>query len=385
MPVTPSVRLLGPEALRDALALRDLSNPTDGPHAMQALLDGIVDALRAAWRCPVILWRPGPLTTVDDNYDRLRYPPSGVARDARYTRYVTERVLLRTHTTAGVPPVLRVLAAAGVDDVLVACPGLVYRRDSIDRLHTGEPHQLDLWRVRRGPLGARDLEAMVDTVVRAALPGAAHRLTAAQHPYTDEGQQIDVARDGDWVEVGECGLASPAVLQDAGLVADVTGLAMGLGLDRLLMLRKDIDDIRLLRSNDPRIAGQMLNLEPYVPVSRQPPVSRDLSIAVTAGVDGETLGDLVRSALGPRAQSVEEIAIVAQTAYDALPPQAIERLGMSPAHKNVLLRVVLRHPERSLTHAEANRLRDDIYALVHEGSRSTWAATGPQGKGRERD
>lgn len=65
-------------------------------------------------------------------------------------------------------------------------------------------------------------------------------------------------RDGDeWVETGECGLALPAILEEAGLsTSTYSGLAMGLGLDRLLMLVKRLDDIRALRSTDPRVAGQ---------------------------------------------------------------------------------------------------------------------------------
>jgi phenylalanyl-tRNA synthetase alpha chain len=101
-----------------------------------------------------------------------------------------------------------------------------------------------------------------------------------------------VARDpapaaaGNWVEVWECGLAHPAVLARAGL-AGRTGLALGLGLDRLLMLRKGIPDVRLLRSADPRIASQMADLAPYRPVSAMPPVRRDLSVAVDGEADDE--------------------------------------------------------------------------------------------------
>ena len=58
------------------------------------------------------------------------------------------------------------------------------------------------------------------------------------HPYTADGLQIDASSEGGWLEIGESGLAAPRVLADAGLeVATTTGLAMGLGLDRLLMLR----------------------------------------------------------------------------------------------------------------------------------------------------
>jgi phenylalanyl-tRNA synthetase alpha chain len=349
------------------LQIRDLTDPLAGPHALQLLIDDVVAALVHAWGCEARVVRASPVVDVADNYDRLHYAPDAVARDRRYSRYVDERTMLRSHTTAMIPPALR---APRPDDVLLACPGIVYRRDAIDRLHTGEPHQIDLWRVRRGArLDAADLRAMIDVVVGALLPGRKARTSPARHPYTVDGLQIDVAIDGQWLEIGECGLALPALLDD-----DSSGLAMGLGLDRLLMLRKGIDDIRLLRATDARIAKQMLDLSPYRAVSAMPPVRRDLSIAIDADDDVETMGDRVRAALGARARAVEEVTIVSETPYAELPPAARARSGIAPGQKNVLVRVVLRDPERTLTHDEATVLRDDVYAAIHRGEAHQWAA-----------
>jgi phenylalanyl-tRNA synthetase alpha chain len=194
----------------------------------------------------------------------------------------------------------------------------------------------------------------------------------ADHPYTVAGRQLDVMRDGTWIEIGECGLADPGVLAAAGLPGH-HGLAMGIGLDRALMMRKGIDDIRLLRSTDPRVAIQMRDLEPYRPVSSQPPAWRDLSVAVAADTTAEEIGDCVRAALGDEAAVVEEIAVLAETPADDLPHQAIERLGLQEGQKNVLIRVVLRHPTRTIPDEEANRVRNAIYAAVHEGTEWTWA------------
>jgi phenylalanyl-tRNA synthetase alpha chain len=367
--------ILSIEAYRHAVAVRDLTSPAQGPHAMQVLVDAAVSALRAGWACDVIVERANPIVPIEDNYDRLHYPADGVARDVRYTRYVSERLLLRTQTSAMIPPLLQRLAADPPADVLLACPGIVYRRDTIDRLHTGEPHQLDLWRVsRRARLGAADLDHMIAVAVGALLPGHGYRTTPAVHPYTRAGRQIDVYAAGQWVEIGECGLALPALLGDAGLdPAHTTGLAMGLGLDRILMLRKGIDDIRLLRASDPRIQAQMQDLSPYRPVSDQPAVGRDLSIATAGDTTPEELGDRVRAALGSQARCVEQVEVVSETPYEALPPQAVARLGMEPGQKNVLVRVVLRDLERTLTHAEANALRNQIYRALHEGSQHQWA------------
>ena len=160
-------RTITPDQLGAALALRDLSDPAQGPHAMQLVAAAITDALAARWRCPVVVHRDGPVVSVAENYELLGYPPDAVTRDARYTRYVDDTHVLRSHTSAMVPAALRLLAGRD-DDLLVACPGLVYRRDVVDRLHVGEPHQLDLWRARRDrPLTEADLDEMVELVVSA--------------------------------------------------------------------------------------------------------------------------------------------------------------------------------------------------------------------------
>jgi phenylalanyl-tRNA synthetase alpha chain len=362
-----SDRVLSADELRRALSIRDLTDPAAGPHALQALLEEAVQALARDWGGAVVQHRQSPVVSIADNYDRLHYPPEGAARDARYTRYVCEGAVLRTQTSALIPPLLRRLAAPPVRDTLLVCPGLVYRRDIIDRLHTGEPHQVDLWRVRAGaPLGVDDLRRMVGLVLGAVLPGREWRVEPAEHPYTTDGLQMDVRAEGEWVEVGECGLALPALLAENGL-PQASGLAMGLGLDRVLMLRKGIDDIRLLRSLDPRIAGQMQDLAPYRPVSAMPPVRRDLSLAVDESATAEELGDAVRAALGERANLVESVTVLNETPGPALPAAARERLGLLPGQKNVLLRVVLRALDRTLTHQECNTLRDEVYDALQRG------------------
>jgi phenylalanyl-tRNA synthetase alpha chain len=364
---------LSEEQLGRALTLADLTDPAYGPHCMQQLVAGATDALRGRWGCPVLVHRAGRVVSVADNYDALGYPPDGPARDRRYTRYVGAGRLLRTQTSAAIPSALRELAPTAPDDVLVCAPGLVYRRDAIDRLHVGEPHQLDLWRVTARPMAPLDLEAMIAAVVEALLPGAQWRALPASHPYTLDGREVEVLAGGEWVELLECGRAHPHVLAAGGLGGH-RGLAMGIGLDRAVMLRKGIADIRLLRSDDPRVAAQMRDLEAYREVSAQPPARRDLSIACAPGLTDQDLGDRVRGALGAQAAEwVEEVAVAARTAAAGLPAVARERIGIADDQENLLVRVVLRHPTRSLAKAEANGLRDRIYAALHEGAEWEWA------------
>ena len=367
------------DQLDRALRARDLTDPGGGEHCMQQLVEGAVATLAGTWAADVHLRRAGRVVSVADNYDALRYPPDGVSRDARYTRYVSKGTLLRTQTSAMIPPLLRELAREPPADVLLACPGLVYRRDCIDRLHTGEPHQLDLWRIRRGPPLARgDLERMIACVVRAALPGRAHAISDSMHPYTTGGLQIDVEDRGVWIEIGECGLAHPEVLARAGLdPSQWSGLAMGLGLDRLVMMKKGIDDIRLLRSEDPRVVSQMLDLTPYRAVSGMPPVRRDLSLAMWPPIDAELVGDRVRASLGDAAELLEEVVVLGETPGAELPAVAAERLGLAAGQHNVLVRITLRALDRTLTSEACNELRDRVYAALHEGTVYSWASGRP--------
>ncbi len=366
-----STYLSAAQLARD-LAIPDLCDPADGPHAVQLVADLAARGLAAARQpAPSVRWCRGPrIVRVADNYDELGYDSADVTRAVRYTRYVDQERMLRSHSSAMIPPALRRLAeqpAAEAGDVLLACPGISYRRDAIDWQHTGTPHQLDLWHVSRGALTAADLDRMISALLAAVLPGRRSRQLERSHPYTTGGRQVDVWHGGDWVEVCECGLASPAVLARAGL-RGYTALALGAGLDRMLMLAKDIPDIRLLRSADPRVAAQMQDLTLYRPVSRQPAVRRDLSVAVAEADDDETLGDRVRDALGPDADAVEQIAVLSSTAAADLPPAAVARLGLQPGQRNVLIRVVLRGLDATLTDEQANVLRDRIYVAIHQGS-----------------
>jgi phenylalanyl-tRNA synthetase alpha chain len=144
----------------------------------------------------------------------------------------------------------------------------------------------------------------------------------------------------------------------------------------MLMLIKDIPDTRLLRSADPRIADQMRDLDRYRPVSSMPPITRDLSVAVADDEDEETLGDRVRDALGDEAPCVEEVRVLCVTGCDRLPASAASRLGARPGQKNLLVRVVLRDLEKTMTNEAANSLRDRIYLAIHQGTAYQWAHQG---------
>jgi phenylalanyl-tRNA synthetase alpha chain len=97
------VPYLGPVQLQRDLGLRDLSDPAEGPHAVQVLAGQAAGSLARAWNCE-IRWCRGPrVVPVADNYDRLGYPADAVTRDARHTRYVDAGHMLRSHSSAMIP------------------------------------------------------------------------------------------------------------------------------------------------------------------------------------------------------------------------------------------------------------------------------------------
>lgn len=357
------------DQLSHALNLRDLTDPAQGDHAIQALLASVVGALQPNWGASVRYVRNSPVVPVRENYDRLGYDPGDVTRARRYTRYISPTVMLRSHTSAELPTALEDYAGrSGVDELIVAS-GLVYRRDVVDRSHVGEPHQADLWRIRSTPdTGDEDMLTMIGRLVEAVLPGAEWKTTDVSHPYTMGGRQIDVLHEGEWLELAECGRIHPEVLRGSGLDPEQwSGLALGMGLERALMLRKGIPDIRYLRAEDPRIAAQMLTLEPWQHVSLLPASRRDISVVLAEDEDEETLGDRIRIALGGDAEVIESLDVLGRTTHEELPEAARARLGTQDGQVNILLRIVLRPIDRTLTSDQANAIRNAIYRAVHEG------------------
>lgn len=365
--------IMTPEKLHQSLSIKDLTDPANGIHAINLAVGKIANCLASAPGWPKLeIKRGNPITTVADSLDRLYFPVDSISRSSTYTRYVTENTILRVHTTCMIPDILREVKSKGLEDYAVLCPGICYRRDVVDRKHTGAPHQMDIWRIKRGipSLKRPELIKLIETVIYCVSPGAKYRANEVSHPYTLNGLEVEVETKDGWLEVLECGETHPQLLVDADLdPVEYSGLAMGIGLDRLVMIVKGIDDIRLLRAEDPRISRQMETLEPYKPVSKYPPIRQDLSVSVLNDTTEEDICETIRETLGETANVVEEIRIVSETDYKELPRQATERLGIKPGQKNLLVRIILRSPERSLRHEEANEMRDRIYRRLHQGDR----------------
>lgn len=352
------------EQLKKDLELRDLSDPSQGEHAMQLIMNEVLEALQNYWKCPVTIYRESPIVTVEDNYDKLGIDKESVLRSEVYTRYVDDNHVLRTMASTMVPRGLQSIKNDIKPNRLLACVGLVYRRDQIDRIHSGVHHQMDLWYTTETPLTEKDMQDMINIIVKVVTgdKNSKYEVIPKIHPYTLNGREIDVIWNGKPVEILECGLTNPKILEENGC-AEKYGLALGLGLERILMVRKNIKDIRLLRSTNEKVLSQMQDLKPYNEVSSMPAVTRDISVVVDKNLDVELLGDMVRDS-GVDTHLIEEVSILSETAYEDLPEKAKERLGIEPSEKNILVRIVLRSLERTLTNEECNNYRDIIYKHI---------------------
>lgn len=232
---------------------------------------------------------------------------------------------------------------------------------------------LEMWRVVKKSkikqIVKKDLLEVVKGVAATAAPGWELRIVDSPHPYTEQGIEVNACLDDRDIEILECGLIKPAILKNADLdPEEYSGWALGMGLDRLVMTLKDIPDIRYLRSTNPRIAAQMKNLDIYKEVSLQPAISRDMSYSVPLEYVEEDINEDIRNAMASDISILESVEIISETPYDDLPQKVRDRLDISNDQKNVLVRVTLRHLERSVTNEEANQVYENIYDKVNRGT-----------------
>lgn len=358
--------------VNEALELNDLTELKHPAHAIGLLLDEVLEGLKArGWPDAQVLRGPR-IVSAQENYGLLGYDPAEVTLGSEHTRWVDEYSLLRTQTTSQIPKALQHAAQSrkAGELILLAAPGITFRRDSRDRWHCAEPHQMDIWVLGDPQLSTREhLLRLVADILECSVPGMSWIYQSSPHHYTEGGIEVNLLLDKQPIEVLECGCIARSLLQRLGVdPAKHGGLALGMGLDRLTMLRKGIPDIRLLRDPNERVQAQLHDLLPWKAVSRLPSISRDISLAVTPGLSEEVLTEKMLLAAGDNAAWIEEMHIKGRWAMADLPEQAIERLGLLPGQENVLLRVVLRDCSRSITTLEANALYERIQSALHEGA-----------------
>lgn len=191
------------------------------------------------------------------NFEALNIPETHPARAMHDTFYINENTVLRTHTSGvqirtmeNKEPPMRIIA-----------PGRVYRCDS-DQTHTPMFHQVEGLIIEKDASFAQ-LRALIIEFLREFFEdeNLKVRFRPSYFPFTEPSAEVDIATnlfgDGRWIEVLGCGMVHPNVLKNVGVDPDeYTGLAFGLGVERLAMLRYNVKDLRQFFENDLRFLKQ---------------------------------------------------------------------------------------------------------------------------------
>jgi phenylalanyl-tRNA synthetase alpha chain len=195
------------------------------------------------------------------NFDALNFKKDHPARTMQDTFYLgdddgDESIVLRTHTS---PVQVRALLERDLP-VYVVCPGRTFRTDALDATHTPVFHQVEGLAVDRG-LTMAHLKGTLDAFARAMFGSTSKiRLRPSYFPFTEPSAEPDVwfpekKGGAGWVEWGGCGMVHPNVLRACGVDPDVySGFAFGMGIERTLMFRNGIPDMRDMVEGDVRFS-----------------------------------------------------------------------------------------------------------------------------------
>jgi phenylalanyl-tRNA synthetase alpha chain len=187
------------------------------------------------------------------NFEALNIPPDHPARDLHDTFWLTDGTLLRTHTS----PVQVRLMRRSPPPIRSVAIGRVFRNEDLDATHEHTFHQVEGLLVDRDVSVAHMLYVL-QTFLRELLGQDLEvRLRPSYFPFVEPGFELDVTFRGRWLELLGCGLVHPRVLEAGGIDPDAYGgFAFGMGIDRLVMLRYGVEDIRHFTSGELRFLSQ---------------------------------------------------------------------------------------------------------------------------------
>ena len=187
------------------------------------------------------------------NFSALNIPENHPARAMHDTFYVGSDLLLRTHTS---PVQIRSMEKEGVP-IKVIAPGKVYRRDS-DLTHIPMFHQVEGLVIDQG-INFTHLKGILHEFINCFFEKELElRFRPSYFPFTEPSAEVDIlSEDGKWLEILGCGMVHPKVLENLDLDSEIyTGYAFGMGVERLVMLKYDIKDIRVFYENDLNFISQ---------------------------------------------------------------------------------------------------------------------------------
>lgn len=334
------------------LALPDLTQKENSP--VKILFDQIINL-------PMFkdfdLVRFPKIVTVEQCFDLLNTPKDHPARRETDTYYVDDTHILRTHTTAFWSFYLRdekVLKRLKQDgEIKALSPGIVFRKDEIDRNHYPAFHQIDgllICEKSKKIITREDLkDAQIELAKGIFGPDIEWKFIEDTFPYTVESLEMDIKFNGEWLEVNGAGLVHPQCLRNFNLDPEIyNGWAFGFG-DRLAMIKMGIPDIRILWSDDPRITGQFKDINSkYKEVSKYPATSRDISFIIDKNINLNNYYEIVRDFAD---DLIEEVKLIDEYENES-------KFGKDK--KSYTFRIVYRSFERTLTNEEINKIQEKI-------------------------
>ena len=202
----------------------------------------------------------------DYNFTKLNIPPNHPARDEQDTFFINDEICLRSQTS----PVQARTMEKGKLPIRMIAPGRVFRSDEVDATHYTYFHQVEGHVIDRHITFA-DLKGTLAEFAREMF-GEDTKVKFRPHhfPFTEPSAEVDVScfkcdgkgcrfcKGSGWIEILGCGMVHPHVLEMCGIDPDeYTGFAFGVGLERIALLKYEIDDMRLLYENDIRFLKQL--------------------------------------------------------------------------------------------------------------------------------
>ncbi len=199
------------------------------------------------------------------NFEALNIPRNHPARDEQDTFYINDKILLRTQTS----PVQVREMEKGKLPIRIIAPGRVFRSDEVDATHSPSFHQIEGLVIDKNITFA-DLKGTLAEFAR-ELFGTETKVKFRPHhfPFTEPSAEVDVTcfkcggkgcrfcKGEGWIEILGCGMVHPRVLKMSGIdPEEYSGFAFGVGLERIALLKYEIDDMRLLYENDMRFLRQ---------------------------------------------------------------------------------------------------------------------------------
>lgn len=199
------------------------------------------------------------------NFEALNIPKDHPARDTQDTFYINPDVVLRTQTS----PVQIHVMESQKPPIRILSPGRVYRSDAVDATHSPLFHQIEGLVIDKGITFA-DLKGTLEMFIKHLYgENSVVRFRPHHFPFTEPSAEVDIqcfschgegcklCKGEGWIEILGCGMVHPKVLENCNIDPDIySGFAFGVGLERIVMGRYSIDDLRLFYENDIRFLQQ---------------------------------------------------------------------------------------------------------------------------------